>query len=326
MKEIKIYSSKSDALKLLIIALIFVVIGYILLQDAEINSTKYYLSIFVMIFFGLGLVVGLYKIFKTNLILKISARGIYHRKKDIKWEEILETQSTNASYQNYFNLYLESYDNPNNSLITDFQNLRKGNKVSMIIDNENVDMAELEKLTNLLVYSEPQNRELLIRKSKIFKRKRNYFIYLLLLMLYLISSIRSIELFLVSAVITFIAVLIQRWYRGEVANSKIKEYSEIFALVGFVNMGLLGIGIFSFKNITDSIGYKLTNQIENYRVSHNSYPQNINEIQEYTDLNFFENILIDRVSYRKVNDNYLLQLRKINSKVAVYDKEAKEWH
>lgn len=194
-----------------------------------------------------------------------------------------------------------------------------------MIDNENVDMIELENLMNLLIYSEPQNRESLIRKNKIFKIKRNYFIHLLLLMLYLTLSVWSMKFFVVSAFITFIAIAIQSWYRGEVTNSKIKEHSEIFALVGFVNMGLLGIAILSFKNITDSIGYKLTNQIEKHRVLHNSYPQDINEIQE-KNLNFFEKLLINRISYHKVDDNYLLHLKKINSKIAVYDKEVKEWH
>lgn len=304
---------------------ILVSLGYVLFQEAETNSKKYYLSIFGMVFFGFGLAIGLYKIFKTNLILRISANGIYHRKNIIKWEEILETQAANSSHQDYINLYLKSYDNPDGSLIKDFQNLRKGNKVSIMIDNENVDMIELENLMNLLIYSEPQNRESLIRKNKIFKIKRNYFIHLLLLMLYLTLSVWSMKFFVVSAFITFIAIAIQSWYRGEVTNSKIKEHSEIFALVGFVNMGLLGIAILSFKNITDSIGYKLTNQIEKHRVLHSSYPQDINEIQE-KNLNFFENLLINRISYHKVDDNYLLHLKKINSKIAVYDKEAKEWH
>lgn len=83
---------------------ILVAFGYVLFQEAETNSKKYYLSIFGMVFFGFGLAIGLYKIFRTNLILRISANGIYHRKNIIKWEEILETQAANSSHQDYINL------------------------------------------------------------------------------------------------------------------------------------------------------------------------------------------------------------------------------
>ena len=224
MKEIKIYSSKTNALKLLIVSLIFVAIGYILLQDAEIKSTKYYFSIFGMIFFGLGIIVGIYKLIKTNLILKINPEGIYHKNKYYKWEQILGTESTNISYQNYFNIYLETYENPKGTFLKDFQNLRKGNKISTIIDNENIDMIELENLTNLLVENEPKNRQTLILQSKIFKKKKNYLIYFLLLLLYLWLPILDFKFFIITGIITIISVMIQKWYCGEITNSKLVEY------------------------------------------------------------------------------------------------------
>ncbi len=325
MKEIKIYSSKTNALKLLIVSSIFVAFGYILLQNAEIKSTKYYFSIFGIVFFGLGIIVGIYKLIKTNLILKINSDGIYHRKKYYKWEEILGTESTNIRYQNYFNIYLETYENPKGTILKDFQNLRKGNKISTIIDNENVDMIELENLTNFLAQNEPKNLQNLISQSKIFKNKKNYLIYFLLLLLYLSLSIWDIKSFIFIGIITFIAVIIQKWHLGEVTNSKLVEYSEMFVLVGFLNMGILGIGIFSFKNITNSIGEKLTTQIESYKNSNNKYPKNLNEIEKATNLNIFENALLNRISYQKENDEYSLHLKKINSKIAEFDKSTNEW-
>lgn len=325
MKEIKIYSSKANALKLLIVSLIFVVIGYILLQDAEIKSTKYYFSIFGMIFFGLGIIVGIYKLIKTSLILKINSKGIYHKNKYYKWEQILGTESTNISYQNYFNIYLETYENPKSTFLKDFQNLRNGNKISTIIDNENIDMIELENLTNLIVQNEPKNRQALILQSKIFKKKKNYLIYFLLLLLYLWLPMLDFRFFIITGIITIISVMIQKWYRGEITNSKLVEYSEMFALVGFLNLGILGIGVFAFKKITNSIGNKLTNQIELYKNSHNKYPENLTEIEKKSNLNIFENLLVNRVSYQKTSENYSLYLKKISSKIKKYDKNAKEW-
>ena len=325
MKEIKIYSSKTNSLKLLIVSLIFVAMGYILAQDAEEKSTKYYFTIFGMIFFGLGIIVGIYKLIKTNLILKIDCNGIYHREKFYKWEKILGTESTNLSYQNYFNIYLETYDNPEGKILKDFQNLRKGNKISTIIDNENVDMIELENLTNSLIQNEPKNRPNIIFQSKIFKSKKNYWIYFLVLLLFLWLQTLDVKFFILTGLITFISVMIQKWYRGEFTNSKLVEYSEMFALVGFLNLGILGIGVFTFEKITNSIGNKLTNQIELYKNSHNQYPENITEIEENANLNIFEKLLIHRISYKKTSNKYSLYLKKFSSKIKEYDKIENEW-
>lgn len=325
MKEIKIYTSKTNALKLLIVSLIFVAMGYILLQDAEENSTKYYFSIFGMIFFGLGIIVGIYKLIKTNLILKINSNGIYHREKFHKWEEILGTESTNLSYQNFFNIYLGTYENSEGTILKDFQNLRKGNRISTIIDNENVDMIELENLTNALIQNEPKNRLNLILQSKIFKSKKNYWIYFFVLLLFLWLPTLDVKFFILTGLITFISVMIQKWYRGEVTNSKIVQYSEMFALVGFLNLGILGIGFFAFENITNSIGQKLTNQIELYKDSHNKYPENLTEIEKNANLNIFENFLLNRVSYQKSGDGYSLKLKKISSKIKEFDKTKNDW-
>lgn len=325
MKEIKIYSSKTNSLKLLIVSLIFVAMGYILVQDVEEKSTKYYFTIFGMIFFGLGIIVGIYKLIKTNLILKIDSNGIYHREKFYNWEEILGTESTNLSYQNYFNIYLETYENPEGKILKDFQNLRKGNKISTIIDNENVDMIELENLTNSLIQNEPKNRQNIVFQSEIFKSKKNYWTYFLVLLLFLWLQTLDVKFFILTGLITFISVMIQKWYRGEVTNSKIVQYSEMFALVGFINLGILGIGLFAFEKITNSIGQKLTIQIESYRNYHKQYPENLNEIEKDSKLNIFEVLLLNRITYKRNNDEYSLKLKKINSKIKEYDKSENEW-
>ena len=325
MREIKIYTSKTNALKLLIISLIFVAMGYILFQDAVENSTKYYFSIFGMIFFGLGIIVGVYKLIKTNLILEINSDGMYHRQRFHKWEEILGTESTNLSYQNYFNVYLGTYENFEGTILKDFQNLRKRNKISTIIDNENVDMIELENLTNSLIQNEPKNRLNLILQSKIFKRKKNYWIYFLVLLLFLWLQTLDVKFLILTGLITFISVIIQKWHRGEVTNSKIVQYSEMFALVGFLNLGILGIGFFAFKKITNSIGQKLTIQIESYKSYHNQYPENLDEIEENSKLNIFENLLLNRISYQKNGEEYSLKLKKISSKIKEFNRTNNEW-
>lgn len=119
--------------------------------------------------------------------------------------------------------------------------------------------------------------------------------------------------------------MIQKWYRGEVTNSKIVQYSEMFALVGFINLGILGIGFFAFEKITNSIGQKLTIQIESYRNYHKQYPENLNEIEKDSKLNIFEVLLLNRITYKRNNDEYSLKLKKINSKIKEYDKSENEW-
>ena len=119
------------------------------------------------------------------LILTISIEGIQYKSKSYNWEDILVTESINFSYQNCLNIYLNTYENPDGSFIKDFQNLKKGRKISIIIDNENIDMIELENLTNLLINSDLVNRERLIRRNEVLKYNKNYYIYSFLLFFYL---------------------------------------------------------------------------------------------------------------------------------------------
>lgn len=326
MKEIKIFSSRSNALKLLLISSLFVAIGYVLLQDAEQDSKKYYFSIFGMIFFGLGIPIGIYKLIKRKLILTISIEGIQYKSKSYNWEDILVTESINFSYQNCLNIYLNTYENPDGSFIKDFQNLKKGRKISIIIDNENIDMIELENLTNLLINSDSVNRERLIRRSEVLKYNKNYYVYPFLLFFYLFLSYWNIKVFFVILAPTVVAVFIQRWYNGEITNSKWFKYSEIFALVGFFYIGILGVGIFTFDKITNSIGNKLIIQIESYKEIHDKYPENINEIEEKANLNQLENSFINRIDYQNDNNEYSLHLKWINSKTLEFDKDLKEWN
>lgn len=220
---------------------------------------------------------------------------------------------------------METYENSEGTILKDFQNLRKGNKISTIIDNENVDMIELENLTNSLIQNESENRQNVILQSKIFKSKKNYWNYFFVLLLFLWLPTLDVKFFILTGLITTISVFIQKWYRGEVTNSKIVQYSEMFALVGFLNLGILGIGIFAFKKITNSIGQKLTIQIESYKNHYNQYPENLNEIEKDTNLNLFENLLLNRISYKKSGDEYSLKLKKISSKIKEFDKTKNEW-
>lgn len=167
-------------------------------------------------------------------------------------------------------------------------------------------MIDLENLTNSLIQNESKNRLNLILQSKIFKSKKNYCIYFFVLLLFLWLPTLNVKFFIITGLITTISVFIQKWYRGEVTNSKIVQYSEMFALVGFQNLGILGIGIFSFKKITNSIGQKLTIKLESYKNYHNQYPENLNEIEKDTNLNIFENLLLNRISYKKVVMNIYL--------------------
>ena len=326
MKEIKIFSSRSNALKLLLISLLFVAIGYVLLQDAPQDSKKYYFSIFGMIFFGLGIPIGIYKLLKRKLILTISNEGIKYKSKSYNWEDILITESKNFSYQNHLSIYLNTYENLDGSFIKDFQNLKKGSKISIVIDNENIDMIELENLTNLLINSDSVNRQRLIRRSEIVKYNKSYYIYPFLLFFYLFLSYWNIKIFFVILAPTVVAVFIQRWFKGEFTNSKWFKYSEIFALVGFFYIGILGVSIFTFDKITNSIGNKLTVQIESYKETQNKYPDNINEIEEKANLSLIENFFMNRIDYQKDNNEYSLSLKWINSKTLEFDKDLQEWN
>ena len=88
----------------------------------------------------------------------------------------------------------------------------------------------------------------------------------------------------------------------------------------------MGVSIFTFDKITNSIGNKLTVQIESYKETQNKYPDNINEIEEKANLSLIENFFMNRIDYQKDNNKYSLSLKWINSKTLEFDKDLQEWN
>ncbi|MGH1519864.1 STM3941 family protein [Chryseobacterium sp. JK1] len=101
MDRIEIYSSKKKSLRLLIGSIVFVVLGFWLLLDAEsFISWRARNPIFIqgvgivsILFFGLGLFIGIKRLIKSELILIIDPKGlnINPRKSAtefVKWSEI----------------------------------------------------------------------------------------------------------------------------------------------------------------------------------------------------------------------------------------------
>lgn len=229
MKELIIYSSKASALKLMLIAIVLVLLGYFIFLDAEAASLKWYTAIFLMLFFGIALGIAIYKFIRPSLQVKITASGIYLQKKEYKWEDIARTRSEKWKSQTFFTIYLNSYEYPGTLTLIDYKNRRKGNIITTQIDSENTDLIALENLTEQLRQRDVEKRQQLIFKSKITKDKKNYLPYFLLLMLYVVLTMWSVKFLLLIGLITTAAVLIQEWFYNTIKTPKWTYNSEMFA-------------------------------------------------------------------------------------------------
>lgn len=110
MTEIKLYKSPWKALKTFAFAAPFIAIGIYLLTKPDSNSTDLFIGWFGLIFFGLGIPVGLFHLFDRRPQIIINELGIWDRTTKqglIHWELIEGANPVNFLGQKLICLQLD---------------------------------------------------------------------------------------------------------------------------------------------------------------------------------------------------------------------------
>ena len=87
-----------------------------------------------------------------------------------------------------------------------------------------------------------------------------------------------------------------------------------------------GIEMFTINHSTNNIGIKLTNKIENYKTEYGNYPNEIKTLKEKLNLNLIEKYIADKIVYKKLENEYILELKFLNHNLKEFDNELKEWN
>lgn len=122
MKEIRLYKSRSKALKLILGSAAFVAIGFFMYEDKQI------LAIVCIVFFGLALFAGLFQFFDRRPQIIINEIGIFDRttlEEFINWEIIHDAYIMTVSSQPFICLIIDENYSPSKNKSKFYKSIKK---------------------------------------------------------------------------------------------------------------------------------------------------------------------------------------------------------
>lgn len=338
MTELKLYKSNSKGIKILALCLPFVLIGVWMISEKQNGTFDYYMGWFIASFFGLGIPVSIFNFLDRRAQIIINENGIWDRttkQDEIKWEQIRESYLIDIYNQKFISIVVdETFIFKKNA----FSWLNKLNKyvgaqeLNINLSQIKIDENKLTDFINNIRISEKYQRNNLIKNFNsnlslnTVSNIQKYFTYSIILILMFVASLTNFYIFWVIMIIMGIGGLIARWYRGTNNNSNLRKYSELIAYLGFANMILIVLAFKTYDYTTNEIGVKLTNQIENYKTEYGKYPNEIQTLNEKLDFNIIEKYFAEKIVYKKIENEYILELKFLNHNLKEFDNELKEWN
>lgn len=110
MTEVKLYKSPLKGLKVIALAMPFVVGGIWMITKADSSTIDRFMGWLGILFCGLGISVGLFHLFDRRPQIIINENGIWDRttnEDEIKWEQILEAYLLTISGQKLISLVVD---------------------------------------------------------------------------------------------------------------------------------------------------------------------------------------------------------------------------
>jgi hypothetical protein len=110
MTEIKLYKIPRKAIKVLLIAIVAVAIGFFIISREPTGSFIYIVGWFNILFFGLGIAVGIFQMIDRRPQIKISEDGIWDRttkQERINWQQIKHAYPLDIFKQKFVSLDLD---------------------------------------------------------------------------------------------------------------------------------------------------------------------------------------------------------------------------
>lgn len=110
MIEIKLYKTSWKAVKLLTIAILFVIGGIWIIRTEPVGTFDNIMGWLTTFFFGLGIFVGLFHLFDRRPQIIITENGIWDRttkQDEIKWEQIKKAYNIDIYGQKFISLIVD---------------------------------------------------------------------------------------------------------------------------------------------------------------------------------------------------------------------------
>jgi len=334
MAEIKLFKTTKKGLKIIGMTIPFVVIGIWMITQEPYGTTNYIVGWLCTCFFGLGIPVGLFQTFDKRPQIIINENGIWDRttkQPEIKWEEIIEAYPLDIAGQKFISLVTvdtyvltkEPYE-----WASKINEEIGAQKLNLSLGQINIDECDLTNLINELSKADKRERRKLIQSFKIETKNfsisdlQKALLYTFISISLLLLSLTGIKAFMTIMIVMGVAAVIARWRPD---NSILRKYAGIVAWLGLVNMVLCLLTFKVYDFTTESVGLKISTQIENYHDKFDTYPDNIDLLKKDLNFNFIQQHFADKIKYKTTDNNFELQLHTLFDHDKKYNKQLNEW-
>ncbi|MCU7551380.1 hypothetical protein OCK74_19820 [Chitinophagaceae bacterium LB-8] len=171
MTEYKLYKSRSKAVKLLFLSSIFVIAGIFLLNQPNTSKAMSWLCI---LFFGLGIPIGLFQLLDRRPQIIINELGIFDRmvhQDFINWEIIHDAYLVSIHRQKFICLVVDEQFEPSNAKGKFGRNMASLSKaigfqeLNINVGNVDVDAERLMAFILAMRTADKPSRETLVKKA-----------------------------------------------------------------------------------------------------------------------------------------------------------------
>lgn len=337
MTEIKLHKTTTKGLKLIGMSIPFVVIGIWMITKEQFGTTDYIMGWICTCFFGLGIPIGLIQTFDSRPQIIINENGIWDRttnQDEIKWEQIIEAYPLDIFSQKFISIVADKTFEFKKKQFKWAAKINKeigAQQLNLHLSQINIDVNKLTELINELSKSNKEDRIKLIQSFKhnrvglSFTSIPKLLLYISISIVLLLLSLTGLTAFMTIMIIMGVSAITARWYWGSNENSKIRKYAGIITWFGLVNMVLFLLTIKSYEYISENVGYKISNELENYQNQNSSYPSTLNLVNKNLDLNILETIIMNKIEYKSTPMDYELTTKNLFKNQKIYDKKLKEW-
>ncbi len=337
MEEIKLYKTTKKGLKIIGLTIPFVVIGIWMITQEPYGTTNYIIGWVCTCFFGLGFPIGLFQTFDKRPQIIINDNSIWDRttnQDEIKWEQIIEAYPLDINGQKFISLVTNDtfvFKKKPYKWAAKINEYVGAQNLNLSLGQINIDECDLTNFINELCKASTNERKTLIREFQ-FKVKidspsnsQKYFLYASIAIALLLFSVSSDFGFWTAMISMGIAAIVARWTWGTDRNSKLHKYASLMTYFGCLNMVLLFLTMKSFDYTTNKIGLVITNEIDNYKDKHGTYPSNLQDINEKLDFNLIERYLANKIEYKPTENNYKLEIKALWNGQREFNKDSIKW-
>ena len=337
MTEIKLYKVKYKGLEIIGMTIPFIVMGILLITQKPYGTTGSIIGWLNVCFFGLGIPLGFFHIFDKRPQIIIDENGVWDRttKQDqIKWEQIIEAYPANIYGQKFISIVTDEtfvFKKKQYKWFSKINSIMGAQRFNLQLSQINIDVNQLTDFINKLSKENTDERKKLIPAININSRSfsvsnlRKILVYVLTSITLLLLSLNYFTAFMTIMVLMGVSALIIFTSSEKMQKSKIRKYIEVTTWLGFVNMVLLLLTINVYDHVTESVGSKISTEIENYKDLNSVFPKDIKSINQDLDLNFIGNYYANKIEYKANVNNYELELNSLFGKQKKFNKQLNEW-